>query len=141
MKSHRQFTIAGYSTTREQAMADFKARWSTAFGEKQTSIFFGRRATQSQRDKPFHDWQSTTECNHGHSSRGTILYWRSSHVMPWPILSHPLTSQPINTRPCPKCGLPMFVTRISPSTDVDHEERTYECPACNYSKIATVRFR
>jgi hypothetical protein len=39
VKSHRQFTIAGYSTTREQAMADFKARWSTAFGEKQTSIF------------------------------------------------------------------------------------------------------
>jgi hypothetical protein len=35
----------------------------------------------------------------------------------------------------------MLVTRIEPSTDVDHEVRTYECVACKVSQIVTVRFR
>jgi hypothetical protein len=61
--------------------------------------------------------------------------------MPEPIERHPLTSQPIKTRLCLKCGVPMLVTRIEPATEVDHEVRTCECLASKVSQTVPVRFR
>jgi DNA-directed RNA polymerase subunit RPC12/RpoP len=57
------------------------------------------------------------------------------------IRFHPLSSLPINSGPCPKCGMQVVLTVIEPATDVDHEVRTSECPECNYRRKVTVRFR
>ena len=48
---------------------------------------------------------------------------------------------PIGQRRCPSCGLPMLLSRIEPSDEEDHDERTFECSLCAYAERATVKFR
>ena len=49
---------------------------------------------------------------------------------------------PLNDqRRCPLCGVPMFLSRIEPAHKVDHDQRTFECSACDYSETVTVKFR
>jgi hypothetical protein len=35
----------------------------------------------------------------------------------------------------------MFLSQIEPSTEVDHDARTFECPTCAYAETVTVKFR
>jgi hypothetical protein len=43
-------------------------------------------------------------------------------------------------RPCPKCGLPMWLVRLLP-VDTQHDERTFECQVCERSENMIVKFR
>jgi ribosomal protein S27AE len=47
----------------------------------------------------------------------------------------------INKRPCPKCGLPIFLSKIEPADKDDHDQRTFECSTCDYAETVMVRFR
>jgi hypothetical protein len=47
---------------------------------------------------------------------------------------------PVGRRPCPICGLPMFVSHIEPPDDAD-DERIFECAKCAYSETAVTEFR
>jgi hypothetical protein len=38
-------------------------------------------------------------------------------------------------------GLQLFLSRIEPTDQVGHEERTYECLMCAYEETVTVKFR
>ena len=51
------------------------------------------------------------------------------------------TKRPIGQWRCPKCGLPMLLSRTEPSVIVDHELRTFECSKCAYGETITVNFR
>ena len=42
--------------------------------------------------------------------------------------------------PCPKCKAPMRLGLIEP-VESGREKRVYECLACGYSEIKTVKFR
>jgi hypothetical protein len=42
--------------------------------------------------------------------------------------------------PCPECGQPLRLGLIEPD-ELDHEKRTYQCDACEYSEIKTVKYR
>jgi hypothetical protein len=42
--------------------------------------------------------------------------------------------------PCPECGQPLRLGLIEPD-ELDHEKRTYQCDACGYSEIKTVKYR
>jgi endogenous inhibitor of DNA gyrase (YacG/DUF329 family) len=44
-------------------------------------------------------------------------------------------------RPCPKCGLPMLLSRIEPTDKIDYDQQTYECPTCAYAETVTDEFR
>jgi hypothetical protein len=35
----------------------------------------------------------------------------------------------------------MFLSRVEPANKVDHDQRTFECSACDYSETVTVKFR
>jgi hypothetical protein len=35
----------------------------------------------------------------------------------------------------------MFLSRIEPADQVDHDRRTFECSACDYAETVTVKFR
>lgn len=48
---------------------------------------------------------------------------------------------PIGERRCPSCGLPMLLSRIEPSDEIDRDERTFECSRCAYAETTTVKFR
>jgi len=50
------------------------------------------------------------------------------------------TQPPIVQRPCPKCGLPMFLSRIEPTDKIDHAQRTFECSTCAYEETVKVEF-
>ena len=41
---------------------------------------------------------------------------------------------------CPKCGTPMWLTRIEPD-EPDHDRRTYECPECDHSITEVVKYK
>ena len=60
--------------------------------------------------------------------------------MPQPHRFDP-TDPPIGQRRCPTCGLPMFLLRIEPSDQVEHDVRTFECSTCAYAETVTVKFR
>jgi len=51
-------------------------------------------------------------------------------------------SQPpaIGKRRCPKCDVPMFLSRVEPAAKYGCEERTFECSACAYAETATTPF-
>jgi hypothetical protein len=61
-------------------------------------------------------------------------------AMPQPHNFNP-TAPPIGKRRCPMCGLPMFLSLIEPSDEIDHDERTFECSTCAYAETITVDFR
>jgi hypothetical protein len=42
---------------------------------------------------------------------------------------------------CPLCGLPMEISRIEPTDDVDCEARVFECSMCVFTETVKVRFR
>jgi len=48
---------------------------------------------------------------------------------------------PIGQRRCPSCGLPLLLSRIEASEDLDYDERIFECSLCAYAETTTVRFR
>jgi len=48
---------------------------------------------------------------------------------------------PVGERRCPNCGLPMFLSRIEPSDQADHDQRTFECTTCAYAETVTIKFR
>jgi len=48
---------------------------------------------------------------------------------------------PIGRRPCPGCGLPMFLSFIEPTKNDGEEWRTFECMECAYAETVTVKFR
>jgi len=51
------------------------------------------------------------------------------------------TAPPLGKRRCPSCGLPMFLSKIEPSEQDDHDERTFECSTCEYAETVAVKFR
>ena len=61
-------------------------------------------------------------------------------AMPQPHNFNP-TAPPIGKRRCPMCGLPMFLSLIAPSDEIDRDERTFECSTCAYAETITVNFR
>ena len=42
---------------------------------------------------------------------------------------------------CIKCGLPMFLSRIEPADEADHDRRTFECTTCRRSQTVTVMYK
>ena len=62
------------------------------------------------------------------------------HVMPRP---HNFKSTPpaLAQRPCPKCGVPMLLTLIEPTEQIDDDQRTFECWTCSYFETVVVAFR
>jgi hypothetical protein len=48
------------------------------------------------------------------------------------------TTPPLNQRRCPKCGRPMFLTRIEPAGDVGQEVWTFECSQDAYAETMTL---
>ena len=43
--------------------------------------------------------------------------------------------------PCDMCGMPMFLSRIEPADEADHDRRTFECMACKRSQTVTVKYK
>jgi hypothetical protein len=39
------------------------------------------------------------------------------------------------------CGVPLFLARINPTDNPDHDERTFECSKCGYGETVVVKFR
>ena len=60
--------------------------------------------------------------------------------MPYPYNFDP-TQPPLAQRRCPKCGLPMLLSRIEPTDKIDYDQQTYECPTCAYAETVTDEFR
>ena len=54
--------------------------------------------------------------------------------------STPSNSPTIERPPCPKCGSLMWLARITPEGP-DHDRRTFDCPVCNTSETAVVKFK
>ena len=48
------------------------------------------------------------------------------------------TTSPLGQRRCPKCGRPMFLTRIEPAGDVGQEVWTFECSQDAYAETMTL---
>lgn len=51
------------------------------------------------------------------------------------------TEPPVGKRRCPNCGLPMFLSLIEPSDEIDHDQRTFECSTCAYAETITIKTR
>jgi len=56
--------------------------------------------------------------------------------------SHPIPDAPgtFLQPPCPKCGNPMWMTRIS-KYNTDHDLRTFECKVCDHVESNIVEFK
>jgi len=37
--------------------------------------------------------------------------------------------------------MPMFLSRIEPADEADHDRRTFECPTCRHSQTVTVKYK
>jgi hypothetical protein len=61
-------------------------------------------------------------------------------VVPRPQNFKP-TPPPLAQRPCPNCGVPMLLTLIELTEQVDDDQRTFECWTCSYSETVVVAFR
>src|SRR5262249_9649545 len=61
-------------------------------------------------------------------------------VVPRPQNFKP-TPTPLAQRPCPNCGVPMLLTLIELTEQVDDDQRTFECWTCSYSETVVVAFR
>jgi hypothetical protein len=58
-------------------------------------------------------------------------------TQPNPISETPdVTFQP----PCPKCGNPMWLVRLS-KYDASHDLRAFECQVCEYTESNVVEFK
>lgn len=42
--------------------------------------------------------------------------------------------------PCPSCSSPMWLVRIEPYQP-DYDNRTFECPGCQYEHMVVVKYR
>jgi len=51
------------------------------------------------------------------------------------------SERPVQQKQCPVCGLPMLLSRIEPSDDAHHDQRTFECSHCAYAEKVVVKFR
>ena len=60
--------------------------------------------------------------------------------MPQPYSFYP-TERPIPQRHCPTCHLPMFLSRIEPGNEPDHDMRTFECLTCKHAETVSIKFR
>jgi len=38
-------------------------------------------------------------------------------------------------------GMPMFLSRIEPADEANHDRRTFECPTCRHSQTVTVKYK
>jgi hypothetical protein len=43
--------------------------------------------------------------------------------------------------PCTGCGANMWLARIEPTAQADHDLRTFECAMCGQSEVFKVKFR
>jgi hypothetical protein len=43
--------------------------------------------------------------------------------------------------PCDMCGMPMFLSHVEPAEKADHDRRTFECLACQHSKIEIIKYK
>jgi hypothetical protein len=43
--------------------------------------------------------------------------------------------------PCTGCGANMWLARIEPTSDEDHDLRTFECAMCGQSEVFKIKFR
>ena len=48
--------------------------------------------------------------------------------------------QPVLQPPCTKCGMPMWLVRLS-KYDAAHELHTFECQVCEHSENRMVKFK
>ena len=60
--------------------------------------------------------------------------------MPQPYSFYP-SERPVSQRRCPTCRLPMFLSRIEPADEPDHDMRTFECPTCKCTETVSIKFR
>jgi hypothetical protein len=60
--------------------------------------------------------------------------------MPQSHLNDPLKPNDLSPH-CDMCGTPMFLSRIEPADDADHDRRTFECTACRQSMTVTVKYK
>jgi len=51
------------------------------------------------------------------------------------------SERPVQQKRCAVCGLPMFLSRIEPADQLDHDKRTFECTTCAHSETVFVKFR
>ena len=63
-----------------------------------------------------------------------------ARIMPQPYSFYP-TERPIPQRHCPTCHLPMFLSRIEPGNEPDHDMRTFVCLTCKYTETVSIKFR
>jgi hypothetical protein len=42
---------------------------------------------------------------------------------------------------CERCNSVMWLARIQPSDEPDHDHRTFECPTCQTATVTTVKFK
>lgn len=57
------------------------------------------------------------------------------------LYHHPAPSAVVIDRPpCKLCSLPMWLVRIEPYKP-DYDNRTFECPACQYEEMVIVKYR
>jgi hypothetical protein len=62
-------------------------------------------------------------------------------AMPQRKRFRPSNPPPSGKRRCPKCGLPMFLSKIEPVEKEGRDERTFECAQCAYGERVIVKFR
>lgn len=56
-------------------------------------------------------------------------------------LESPTPQVPVLNPPnCPQCGDLMWLSRIEPDKP-DHDRRTFECPNCEHTQTAVVKYR
>jgi hypothetical protein len=42
---------------------------------------------------------------------------------------------------CPKCGLPMFLERVEPAEQPDHDKRHFQCTICDHVETLVVKYK
>ena len=47
----------------------------------------------------------------------------------------------LTRQPCSQCGLPMFLERIEPADEPDHDKRHFACTNCNRTETLVVKYR
>jgi len=55
-----------------------------------------------------------------------------------PLTAH---SHPVERPRCEHCGNTMWLARIQPADEPDHDVRTFECSTCRTSLVLTVKFK
>lgn len=52
-----------------------------------------------------------------------------------------LRGRSIERPTCERCNTIMWLARIQPSDQPDHDYRTFECPTCQTATVMTVKFK